>query len=132
MIGFASGSVKNQLRVLLSPSKQGTKPVLRGSDFVDLKGIGNKLLGMKYSLPPPVKTENSCNNKGYIRASFFFQLNKPLNCLLLWEDRTCTLGYKVEAGNSRSEFCMTLMVFLSSYWTAGNVLAIVEISLLNT
>lgn len=72
MIGFASGSVKNQLRVLLSPSKQGTKPVLRGSDFVDLKGIGNKLLGMKYSLPPPVKTENSCNNEGYIRVFFFF------------------------------------------------------------
>lgn len=39
---------------------------------------------------------------------------------------------KVEAGNSRSEFCMTFMVFLSSYWTAGNELVIVEISHLNT
>lgn len=70
MIGFASGPVKNQ------SNKQGTKPVLRGSDFVDLKGIRNKLLGMKYSLPPPVKTENRCNNKDYIRVIFFFQLSK--------------------------------------------------------
>lgn len=86
---------------------------------------------MKYSLPPPVKSEKRCSNKDYIRA-FFFQLSKLLNCLSPWKDRTCTFGYKVEAGNSRSEFCMTYMVFLSSYWTAGNVSVIVEISHLNT
>lgn len=70
MIGFASGPVKINYKSSCHQSKQGTKPVLRGSDFVDLKGIGNKLLGMKYSLPPPVKTENRCNNKDYIRAIF--------------------------------------------------------------
>lgn len=45
--------------------------MLRGSDFVDLKGIWNKLLGMKYLLLLLIKIENRCNNKDYIRVILF-------------------------------------------------------------
>lgn len=65
---------------------------------------------MKYSLPPPIKTENRCNNKDYIRAILFipvsfqvvFQYGKNRTCVFEYE-----IDYLAEDGTRRSEFCMT-------------------------